>query len=98
MNDLILLAAGATPAQDLSIFHPASPSAESIRSLFVLVLAITGAIFVLVEGVLLYSIFKFRRLVPGDREPPQVYGSLPIEIAWTEFNADAIPITVKREL
>ena len=22
----------------------------------------------------------------------------PIEIAWTEFNADAIPITVKREL
>lgn len=22
----------------------------------------------------------------------------PIEIAWTEFNAEAIPITVKREL
>jgi DNA-directed RNA polymerase subunit K len=22
----------------------------------------------------------------------------PIEIAWSEFNADAIPITVKREL
>jgi cytochrome c oxidase subunit 2 len=69
--------------QDLSIFNPASPPAEAIRSLFVLVLAVTGAIFVLVEGVLLYSIIRFRRQVHSANEPPQVYGSMPIEIAWT---------------
>jgi hypothetical protein len=40
MNGLILLADGATAVQDLSIFNPASPPAESIRSLFILVLAI----------------------------------------------------------
>jgi len=48
-----------------------------------LVLAITGAIFLVVEGVLLYSIFRFRRRATARTEPPQVYGSLPIEIAWT---------------
>jgi cytochrome c oxidase subunit II len=69
--------------QDLSIFHPASPPAESIRSLLILVLAVTGAILVLVEGVLLYSIYCFRRQSASGTEPPQVYGSMPIEIAWT---------------
>jgi cytochrome c oxidase subunit 2 len=83
MNELFLLADGTTSAPNLSIFSPASPSAEAIRSLFVLVLAVTGAIFVLVEGVLLYSIVRFRRQRPEGAEPPQVYGSMPIEIAWT---------------
>jgi hypothetical protein len=41
MNDLLLLADGATTVQDLSISNPASPPAESIRSLFILVLAVT---------------------------------------------------------
>ena len=36
------------PTHDLSIFDPVSPPAESIRSLSVLVLAITGGIFVVV--------------------------------------------------
>src|ERR1700682_4026099 len=79
-------------AQNLSIFDPASPSAESIRSLSVLVLAITGFIFVVVEGILIYSILRFRVVArspdpattgAGTSEPPQVYGSKPIEIAWT---------------
>src|SRR5207244_10381617 len=80
---------------DVSTFNPASPSAESIRSLFILVLSITGAIFVIFEGVLLYSIIRFRPSRPASAgggqgaaasqtaEPPQVYGSMPIEIAWT---------------
>jgi len=83
MRGLILLADGATSAQNLSIFNPASPPAESIRSLFILVLAVTAAIFLIVEGVLLYSIIRFWRPSPEGAEPPQVYGSIPIEIAWT---------------
>jgi cytochrome c oxidase subunit 2 len=79
------LLTGAGPAtHDLSIFDPASPPAESIRNLSVLVLAITGFIFVAVEGILVYSIVRFRRrAAAGAAEPPQVYGSKPIEIAWT---------------
>ena len=83
MTGVILFADGMTSVQDLSIFNPASPPAESIRSLFVLVLAVTAAIFLVVEGVLLYSIVRFRRSAPDGHEPPQVYGSMPIEIAWT---------------
>jgi heme/copper-type cytochrome/quinol oxidase subunit 2 len=71
-------------SHDLSVFSPASPSGESIRDLFILVLAITGGIFLLVEGVLVYSLLRNRRrAAAGEAEPPQVYGSTPIEIAWT---------------
>jgi cytochrome c oxidase subunit 2 len=80
-----LLLASADPAtQNLSIFDPVSPPAESIRSLAVLVFAITGFIFVVVEGILIYAIVRFRRrAAAAGAEPPQVYGSTPIEVAWT---------------
>src|SRR5688572_21812860 len=71
-------------AQSLSIFEPASPNARSIVDLAVLAFVVTGLIFVIVEGILLYSIWRFRQ--PPDEqagEPPQVYGSMPIEVAWT---------------
>jgi cytochrome c oxidase subunit 2 len=69
---------------NLSIFLPASPPAESIRTLSVLVFAITGLIFVVVEGVLVYVLVRSRRRAADDtKEPPQIYGSQPIEIAWT---------------
>jgi cytochrome c oxidase subunit 2 len=83
MGGLFLLAEGLNSAQNLSIFDPVSPGARSIRSLFILVLAVTGGIFVLVEGVLVFSIIRFRRRAVTGAEPPQVYGSMPIEIAWT---------------
>src|SRR5437762_6161642 len=78
MNTMLL-----AQTQDLCIFSPASPPAESIRNLSVLVLAITGAIFLLVEGVLLYCIWRFWPRASTGVEPAQVYGSKPIEIAWT---------------
>ncbi|MDR3634639.1 MAG: cytochrome c oxidase subunit II [Isosphaeraceae bacterium] len=70
--------------QNLSIFAPASPPAESIRTLSVLVFVITGLIFVVVEGILIVLIVRSRRRVGDEtQEPPQIYGSKPIEIAWT---------------
>src|SRR3954451_13541652 len=90
MDSSLLLRNGERFIHNLSIFAPASPPAESIRNLSILVFAITGLIFLLVEGVLLYTVIRFRRRsrdrpAAGDRrlEPPQVYGSKPIEIAWT---------------
>ena len=82
------------PTHDLSIFDPASPPAESIRHLSVLVFAITGFIFIVVEGILFYSVFRFRRRAAGSAEPPQVYGSKPIEIAWTAAPALVVFILV----
>lgn len=79
-----LLAVQGASAENLSIFDPVSPPAESIRGLSILVLAIIGAIFVLVEGILIFAVVRFRHGPPRNvSEPPQVYGSTPIEIAWT---------------
>ncbi|HKE27678.1 MAG TPA: cytochrome c oxidase subunit II [Bryobacteraceae bacterium] len=51
-------------------------------SLFVL--AVTALIFIVVAGLLVYSVVKFRsRAADAGREPAQVYGSTQIELAWT---------------
>jgi cytochrome c oxidase subunit 2 len=45
---------------------------------------VTGAIFAVVCGLLVYALVKFRRTEQDDRrEPPQVYGSNQVEMAWT---------------
>jgi cytochrome c oxidase subunit 2 len=91
----MLLADADSATQNLSIFDTATPQAESIRTLAVLVFAITGFIFVVVEGILIYSIIRFRRrTAAGGPEPPQVYGSKPIEIAWTTAPALVVFVLV----
>jgi cytochrome c oxidase subunit 2 len=67
-----------------NIFAPVSTPAKSIFGLSVFVLAVTAAIFVVVFSLLTYSVVKFRRGINDDgREPPQVYGSNQVELAWT---------------
>src|ERR1700691_5722746 len=67
-----------------NIFRPESTPADSIFHLALLVLAITGLIFLLVFSLIVYSIVKYRRREGGDHsEPPQVYGSNQVELAWT---------------
>ena len=77
-----LVAVGASPVP--SIFRPSSTPADSVYTLALFVLAITGAIFVVVGALLAYAVVKFRRRPDDDgREPPQVYGSNQVELAWT---------------
>src|SRR5579862_9094375 len=74
----------ADPSQIPSIFKPQSTPADSIFRLSMLVLTITGAIFAVVFSLLVYAISKYRRRGDDDgREPPQVYGSNQVELAWT---------------
>jgi cytochrome c oxidase subunit 2 len=78
------------PSQIPNIFKPQSTPANSIFHLSVLVLVITGVIFVVVFGLLAYSVVKFRKRANDDgREPAQVYGSNQVELAWT-----VIPILI----
>lgn len=66
------------------IFSPNSTPAESIFGLSLFVFAIIAAIFIAVFSLLAYTVIKFReRAADNDREPPQVYGSTQIELAWT---------------
>jgi cytochrome c oxidase subunit II len=85
---MLLAASAATAAPTspviTSIFDPVSPPAAEIYTLSILVLGICGGIFVTVGGLMVYTIVRFRRR-PGDdgSEPAQIYGSNPIELAWT---------------
>jgi len=70
--------------QVASIFDPVSTPAAEIYTLSLLVLGICAAIFIVVGALLVYSIVRFRqRPEHDDTEPPQIYGSNPIELAWT---------------
>lgn len=67
-----------------SIFSPASTPAKTILDLSWFVLTITGGIFVTVGGLLLWAIIRYRaRSTDDDTEPPQIYGSTQVELAWT---------------
>src|ERR1700730_14582592 len=77
------LCSGATGPAVPSIFKPESTPADSIYGLSLLVLAVTGAIFVIVFSLIAYAVTKFRRRSEDGAEPPQVYGSNQMELAWT---------------
>ncbi|HYW73877.1 MAG TPA: cytochrome c oxidase subunit II, partial [Pyrinomonadaceae bacterium] len=72
------------PDQVTNIFNPLSTPAESVHRIALLTLAICAVIFITVAGLLIYAVVRFRRR-PGDdaSEPPQIYGSNQIELAWT---------------
>ena len=87
---VVLAAAGAQRAVALtsntntSIFSPASTPSRSIYELSLFVLAITGGIFVVVGGLIMYAAVRFRERPDDDgSEPPQVFGSKQIELSWT---------------
>jgi cytochrome c oxidase subunit 2 len=66
-----------------TIFAPASMPAAEIARLSVLVFSVTGAIFAVVCGLLVYAIVRFRDTQHEENEPAQVYGSNQVELAWT---------------
>lgn len=77
------------PKNTPSIFAPASTPANSIFGLSMFVLAITGGIFVVVGGLIAFAVIRFRERDGDTAEPPQIYGSVQVELAWT-----VIPILI----
>jgi cytochrome c oxidase subunit II len=71
------------PGRITSIFDPHSTPARTIHDTSLLVLWISLGIFLVVAGLLTYTVIRYRER-PGDNdEPPQIYGSNQIELAWT---------------
>ncbi len=67
----------------------ASKDAELVDGLFNTMMIVGTAIFLLVEGVILICMFRFRRK-PGDTtDGPPIAGNIPLEILWT-----AIPVVI----
>lgn len=66
----------------LSAVDPKGPFAQQIDDLFWWVFWIAVVVFVLVEGGLVYAVFKYRDR-PGSPEPKQIHGNNKLEITWT---------------
>jgi cytochrome c oxidase subunit II len=61
---------------------PAGPVADKQADLFFLVFWIAVGVFVIVEGLLVFAMLRFRRRSAED-VPKQVHGNSRLEIAWT---------------
>lgn len=79
-----LSAAASAPNLSPNIFAPESTPAHLIHGLSLFVLETTAGIFVVVLGLIVYAVARFRQRPDDDgKEPPQIYGSNPVEAAWT---------------
>jgi cytochrome c oxidase subunit 2 len=58
-----------------------SPNADQIHSLYMIILYIAAVVFVVVEGALVYSVFKFR--AKRNKVAAQIHGNTRLEIGWT---------------
>jgi len=64
--------------------NPASPNTHAIRDTYWLILGVTGAIFLVVEGALLAFVVKYRRgRRPRTQDGAQVHGHTRLEVGWT---------------
>lgn len=73
---------------------PRAGSAQSvlIDNLFQVMLFISGAIFILVEGLLLLSVLRYRAR-KGDRgDGPPIYGNATLELVWTLIPAIIVAV------
>jgi cytochrome c oxidase subunit 2 len=58
-----------------------SPNADQIHSLYVIILCIAAVVFIIVEGALIYSLYKFR--AKKNKVAAQIHGNTRLEIGWT---------------
>ncbi|KJH71338.1 cytochrome c oxidase subunit II [Aliterella atlantica] len=65
----------------------ASEEALLVDGLFNTMMTVSIGLFLLVEGILIYSAFKFRRPPGDDTDGPPVFGNVPLEILWTAIPA-----------
>jgi cytochrome c oxidase subunit 2 len=77
---MLVLASGASAG----FFTPesgGSPNADDIDTLYKIILAVAAVVFFGVEGLLLYSMIRFR--ARKDAVPAQIRGNTRLEIGWT---------------
>jgi cytochrome c oxidase subunit II len=62
---------------------PATDHAHEVRGLYDVVFALAVAIFLVVEGLIVWSIIRYRRKPTDVDLPPQTHGNNVVEIIWT---------------
>lgn len=72
--------------------QPITDAGAATQNLYGLTFVIAVVVFVIVEGLLLYITFRYRRRAADTELPNQTHGSNPLEILWTVI--PAITVTV----
>jgi len=67
----------------------ASEEASEVDGLFNMMMTIATALFILIEGALIVSVFRFGRRKGDETDGPPTHGNVPLEIVWT-----AIPVVI----
>ncbi len=65
----------------------ASDEATLVDGLFNTMMIVSTGIFLLVEGILIYSAIRYRRRAGDNTDGPPVHGNVPLEILWTAIPA-----------
>ncbi|HEY4320007.1 MAG TPA: cytochrome c oxidase subunit II [Gemmatimonadales bacterium] len=86
---LVVAACGGPYPQ--STLNPRGDFAEIVDAVFMKTVYLATIVFVLVEGALLWTVFKFRGK-PTDPDPEQIHGSTVIEILWTIIPAVVLAV------
>lgn len=73
----------ASAAPSTSIFSQLTTPAHEVRDLSLFVLGIAATIFLTVSSLLAYALVRYRARPADTAEPPQVFGSVQIELSWT---------------
>ena len=76
-----LIAAPSAFANFITPKSGGSPNANAIDDLYKIVLYIAGVVFVVVEGALAYSVYRFR--AKKNRVAAQIHGNTRLEVGWT---------------
>jgi cytochrome c oxidase subunit 2 len=82
----VALAACSNAAYPNSVFHNHTEFNREVGYLFKILIWLGTLVFVFVEAILLYAIWKFRRRSENDR-PEHVHGNTTLEILWTAIPA-----------
>jgi cytochrome c oxidase subunit 2 len=91
----VLWAAGITPQRAWDSFFPVGGSTPvtdrgvATRQLYDFVFAIAVVIFIAVEGIIIWTVFRYRRKDGDDTLPAQTHGNNLVEVIWT-----AIPTVI----
>ena len=86
---ILLIAGGLVIGAFTPNILPVQASAESVQTdnLFHILLVIGGAVFLLVQGMLVYSIWRFRAKPGETADGVNLHGNTTLEIVWTAIPA-----------
>ena len=91
----VLWAAGITPQRAWDSFFPIGAQTPvtdrgvATQQLYTIVFAIAAVIFFVVEGAIIFTVFRYRRKDGDDTLPAQTHGNNLVEVIWT-----AIPTVI----